>query len=462
VRRLHFLLLAAVAGCGAARPPVAAPAPSPGPRAVAPTSAPASRPAPGPADITCGPGGDSTVYAVGWAPEVRAALEAALERGGVAVVYDCARLRLLPGCRTPGGYGYMPTVPTTRPLKVTEPAEVRANLPPASVGAGPAAAPAPVDLALTFAGFRDLERASVAPDALRGDCAGATHVVRRAVIGFIGERREATACFGGAANADRPPAGCSAVLRLTLEPLGGGAPEALGVAGESCPAGFVENDGACRQARADRPQACTRQDPAGCARECERQHAGSCNTLGFLTRTGARTAADLARAATLFARACELGSADGCANYGLALHAGRGLARDPTRAAAVFGRACELGHATACAHFGLLFESGDGIPRDPDRAALLFARACTAGRALGCRSLAGAYLHGSGVARDPARARTLLVRTCDLGERTGCLFLGVMLRDGLGGPPDRARGAALIHAACEEGLADACAEERAR
>jgi hypothetical protein len=462
VRALLASLLAIVAGCGgAAAPPPARPAPASAPARAPATPRPAGAPASAPAPLACRPDGHGAAYTVAWPADVRAALDAALERGGVVVAYDCATLRLLPGCRAPGGYGFMPTVPAQRPLALAAAAEVRANVPAASAGTGaPAAPPAKVEVTLTVAGFRDLTGPPAA-GALTGACAGATHVVRRAVIGLVGDREAAGACDGGPANAARPPAGCDQVLRVTLAPLGGAAaPEALGLAAESCPAGLADQDDVCRVERAGVPHACTRHDPADCARQCELGHGGSCNTLGFILRTGTGVRADAARATALFARACELGSADGCASHGLALRGGHGGPPAPARAAAVLARACALGHAGACAHAALLFERGAGVARDLGRAATFHGRACTAGHALGCRGLAGAYLHGDGVGRDPGRARALLERTCELGERTGCLFLGVMLREGQGGPAERARAQALFRAACQDGLAEACVEER--
>jgi hypothetical protein len=392
---------------------------------------------------------------------VRGAFEAALRRGGIVVAFDGARLRLLPDCRAPGRYGYMPTVPAERPLQLEGDDVIAANFPLASApGLPPPAGPRRLDRPITVAGSRDLGHGA-ARAALAGACADATHVVRRVVVGFLGERKAATACDGGPANAAGPPPGCDRALRLVLEPLDAPPlPEALAAAGERCPAGFTETFDVCVRARPDLPYACSPRDLADCARQCDRQHARSCETLGFLLRAGIGAAVDRTRAAASFARACDLGSAEGCANLGLAARAGDGAPRDPGRAAALLARGCELGHAGACVQLGLLYEVGHGVPRDRERAAMMYARACTAAHGLGCRSLAGAALHGLGVPRDPARARALLARSCELGERTGCLFLGVMLRDGLGGPPEAPRGQALIHAACEEGVADACAEER--
>lgn len=190
---------------------------------------------------------------VEWPAADRASLEARLARGLVAVRAEGCDIEVLRQCAVPGSYSYLGLTRKNDQVLITSADELYAQLP---IGAarleGTLARSGKLDVRMALVGMLEAPAEQVAREGLRGDCAGATHVIAGAQLGafkfYAGGAGEVGAgvAIGGAgaggkssaseellsADGDpqrcdasstsdtRPPDGCGAVLRIELVRLG--------------------------------------------------------------------------------------------------------------------------------------------------------------------------------------------------------------------------------------------------
>jgi uncharacterized protein len=210
-----------VAACGGARETQPA-----SPAATTPPTAPTASAPPAP---TRAGGCRADPLILNWGTKLRADLEIMMREGVAVVGYDCKRVRLIADCSASGTYGF-----------VAEPKKTEA----VQLDGG--------DLTMASSGRLSTSRERLPRSELRGECAGATHFVKRALVGAY--RVEAAAgtsksttvgVLGGTvsassassasasqsdgditkcdspAGATAPPPQCGAVLRVELESIEG-------------------------------------------------------------------------------------------------------------------------------------------------------------------------------------------------------------------------------------------------
>jgi TPR repeat protein len=471
---LGFLFVSlTLAACAGSRAPTAPPQPPPG----ATTAAePAACRTPAPVDP----------YLVEWPSDKRADLEIALKHGPVAVRFTCDSLDLLPDCTIDGRYAYAGATEREQVLHIDDADTARANL---AFTPADTHHPAAVDIALATVGKQTSSVQRVLRSDLHGDCSGATHFVRSALLGaFAMQDASASqaktasdlfstapptttlasptssrdgsldACRNASPTADTPPPGCSSPLRLELRPIAdaplpGPAAEAAAAQEEdptrACPPGTRPDDTArCIPATASLPHVCTHRDIADCALQCERGSMGSCASLGRSYQIGRGVPLDRRKGLELLTRACDTGVLPACGRIGEA------LLKTPDQeplALDLLTRACTGGWIPACTIAGEhALQHHDKL----DVAALLH-RACTGGDAEGCWTLGRMANEGIGLPKSEIDAKSYFKLACDGGARFGCVSYAKTLDRGT--PDDAARSAALLRSACDHGYSASCA-----
>jgi hypothetical protein len=80
---------------------------------------------------------EGTPLVVGWSPEERGDLEAAMQQGVAVVNYDCKSVMLLPDCHLDGKYGFIGITKKEQVISIENADRAQANLPlhGASIGA---------------------------------------------------------------------------------------------------------------------------------------------------------------------------------------------------------------------------------------------------------------------------------------------------------------------------------------
>ncbi len=441
-----------------------------------------------------------------------------MKRDLVAVSYDCQHLVLLPDCAIGGEYSYVGLTLREQVIRISEESELQANLPlggsalTGSIGGGFREG-GTLDVALAIAGQKSGLRRHVLRSDLTGQCAGATHFIRSAMVGAFaiekGSRttfKTAAQVFGvGAstrqdsgsqtidrdgsldacrtASGDAEPRGCAAPLRVELNPIldkpaASAAPTGDEMVTLACPPStHADDSGKCVTPTSGAPYVCRAEDLPECERECSRGSMGSCAILGRSYQVGRGVAADPGRAVALYDRACRAGVAPACGRLGEMLvptpgreQFGMKLLRESCaggwmtactiggRVAAkagdvnvieLFRRGCAGGDAEGCWNLGLLFRDGVGVTKNDAEAVRRFKLACDGGARLGCVSYAQALEKGAGAAPAVEGAIAVLTRACDEGYSASCAELGKHHFMGTGVPADDAKGIALLERACE-------------
>jgi len=323
-------------------------------------------------------------------------------QGRISVVaWDCRSLRVLPECYVEGAYGYQATSPKEQSVQLTDADEVSATLPLSGARlAGQFdndfASGTSLDLALVMIGKRTTPRTSITRDDLRGNCAGASHVVKSATLGAFtlatGERARVRsvadlfgaqvalksqsgkstflrdgsldACNSAQGAAGAPPIGCNAVLRLELLPLEMPEPPitliaeetAAGIRGKFCP------------------------NIADCEQRCDAREGAACNALMVVYAIGDRVPRDLGRASALAKRACDLDDMNACTLLGISLIT-EGPYANVDRGLAYLQHACDRGTPGACS---ALASSRHNAGNQPE-ADYYAKRACELGSKSDCR-----------------------------------------------------------------------------
>lgn len=443
--------------------------------------------------------GRSSPLVVDWKPDQRGDIEVAMKDGIAVVQYTCNGIRLLPDCRVEGQYGFVGVSRKEQVIQLKNGDEIRANLPRTGglLGAkleGELARGASLDVALLMVGKRRTTRAKLAVNELSGECKGATHFVRGAMVGAFAmttgtraEVRSVAQVFGGGGevksgsarleqskdgavdacaaatpNDNVPPSQCGALIRLDLVSLSSAAAstdDARAADDDSaftCPRGMVLARGKCATAASEPTHECRDGDHADCSAQCSQGDARSCLKLGHIYTFG--TSSWSGDPVSSYELACKGGVARGCV---LAASAAERLLRDgrpykdwaPERPMQLYAQACDAGDSEGCLALATKYELGKAPLGAPDlaKAKVLFARACAAGDARGCGA---ARKLVPGASTDP---KERLTQECDRGEADSCGSLGSSYENGTGAfIQDFGRAAKFYDRACVGGQLHSC------
>ena len=448
-------------------------------------------------EISCEPDRNYDILAVDWKPEQRGDLEVAMKQGVVAVSYGCGRFEVL-DCSADGAYGFIGMTRKEKVVKMKDADEVKANLPLSAVKwltdlGGKLARGTSLDAAMVMVGVRKSARRALGRDELSGDCDGATHYVSAATLGafvlatssaaevqaaasFFGKGASGKsssaeqvhnkdgsldACATSSADAGKPPAECSAVVRLVIKALRPSAKDAQTAASSEqevsvdvtrCPDGLVRVDGACVRA-ANQPHQCEPGDGSACEAQCKAGDSESCSILGSMYWRGDGVAKDWKRSFELHTDACNAGVARSCRYAGNSQRTGRGAKRDLKRASVTLGKACDAGDGLGCVELGRL-----ELERDNGGVAVTqFRRACYGGEYDGCAELGVMYKKGAGALRkNPKLAAKFFAKGCKEGSALACTELAQAHAAGSGVPRDKAKAKKLFEQACNRGYEPAC------
>ncbi|MCC6554320.1 MAG: sel1 repeat family protein [Polyangiaceae bacterium] len=388
---------------------------------------------------------------VEWPSSDRAALEARVKQGIVAVRYAGCEMEVLTRCQVPKTrYGYTGITKKSDRIVMRDADELYANIPVyAAKFEGTLQRAGALTVSMTIVGRYEADRPTVRKaDLTGGDCEGATHVISALTVGafefFTGAEAEAGASVeaagagagarstsqretlnrdGDDASCDKakgedttPPFGCGALLRVEVVPLGGGDATAEAPPPPAPPS--AEPSAAKPPSPPPAAATCSPGDAPGCAAACDQGDAASCVTLGMMHREGKGAPKDSPRAVTLLQKGCDGGQLKGCVQAGEILY--NVAPKDQTRAAALFKKACDGGEATGCVDLGWAYSAGAGVPKDSAASAAAFGKACTDTEAIGCVGLGQLYRDGKGVPQDRKRAGELFKKACSAGITIAC------------------------------------------
>jgi TPR repeat protein len=442
---------------------------------------------------------------VDWKPDQRGDLEEVMHDGVAVVAYSCSGIKLLKQCHIEGSYGYLGMTKREQVVRLQNADELRANLPLSGLKiageiGGEMNRGTTLDIALVTVGKRRTTWKSPTRDDLKGDCDGATHVVRGAAVGAFAvqtgtqaevktsvqifgagagagsssakdvndKEGDPTACSSASPDATSAPSQCGAAVRIELVAIGDAAakqPPAppdkqasatadkshpLEVEAEPCPKGLVLVEGKCTTPTDAKPHQCEPGDQPDCQKQCDSGHAGSCGALGAIFE-GRTHEYDKALAA--LKKGCDGGDTRSCVNLGGMTLEGLGTKADPTAAATLFDGGCNNGDAVGCARLGTLTHAGTGVTKDDTRAAALLRKGCEGGQARACGELGSLTRDGAGVTKDDAAAMTLFRRGCSGDDARSCR---------LGGEAAEARDAILASILFQRGCYAADFQESGR
>jgi hypothetical protein len=348
-------------------------------------------------------GESGSLYAVDWPTSMRVDLDVNARHGLVVLaLHEGGDIRVLTRCAAEGRYRVESVSPKEELVRFTTKEELSAKLP--FSGAGIAAKAdlggahrQVVDLAVVTRSRATAPAIPVGRPDLRGDCAGATHVVTAFQRGaFALAARSSTDVAASAevlglaatgsyqkgsliSKSDGDPTacrtddapGCDALLTIAVRPL---APSsqvtdptgANGWITAACP-----NEEAC-------DAACDAGDMDACA-------AASVHAL---------TNGDYRRAERLGRAACDASRAHGCTLLGRVydpLKATPGALHDAAKATQLYARGCELGSLNGCVLLSYYAQRQDPFRPQDEGLIELVARGCAGGNASSCSVVAGWY-----------------------------------------------------------------------
>lgn len=414
---------------------------------------------------------------VDWKPEQRGDLELVMKENVAIVSYSCKGFKLLKDCKVDGKYGFLGMSKKEQVVKLNNADEVKANLPLGGVGiAGNIKAEmargSTLDVAMVMVGKVKTTWAKVSADELKGDCDGATHFVKGAMVGaFVmetgtkGDVKTAAQMFGAGAagssssaknvqnkdgditdcakaapDASKAPAQCQAFIRLELKSV---TPKVAAAAGATppppppppapneltveatCPKGLVMTEGKCTEPQAAKAFLCSPKDASQCVEQCGKGNVQSCGAAGSLYTTGGGGAArDDKKARELLTKGCDGSDTKSCTGLGVLMVEGRGGAKDPTSAAKNFEKSCADADALACGMLGTLYKTGDGVTKDDAKAASFLQKGCEGGNDAACGTFGKMLLEGTGTTKDVAKGTDYLKRACDGAQSQACVDLG--------------------------------------
>jgi TPR repeat protein len=417
---------------------------------------------------------------VDWKPEQRGDLELMMKENVAIVSYSCKGFKLLKDCKVDGNYGFLGMSRKEQVVKLNNADEVKANLPLGGIGiAGNISAEmargSTLDVAMIMVGKVKTTWAKVQADELKGECDGATHFVKGAMVGaFVmqtgtkGQVKSAAQMFGASASgastseknvqnkdgdiADcakatpddkKAPSQCQAFIRLELKgiipkaaPAAGATAAApppaekpsgndVAVAEATCPKGLVMSEGKCTEAKSAAAYLCNPKDANDCVAQCGKGNVQSCGAAGSLYVNGGGGASrDEKKARELLAKGCDGSDTKSCTNLGVLMLQGRGGAKDSATAAKNFEKGCGDADALACNMLGMQYKNGDGVTKDDTKAVSLLQKGCEGGNDAACATYGKMLLDGTGTAKDPVKAKNFLRRACDGNQPQACIDVG--------------------------------------
>lgn len=415
---------------------------------------------------------------VDWKPEQRGDLELVMKESIAVVSYSCKGFKLLKDCKVDGKYGFLGMTKKEQVVKLSNADEVKANLPLGGVGiAGNIGAQmnrgSTLDVAMIMVGKVKTTGAKVMADELKGECEGATHFVKGAMVGaFVmqtgtkGEVKSAAQMFGagvsGGSSSDKniqnkdgdiadcakatpddkkAPGQCQAFIRLELKgiapkaaaPAGGGAaappppapPPEVALAEPTCPKGLVMAEGKCTEPKTAKAFLCNPKDVNECVDQCGKGNAQSCGSAGSLYFNGGGGATrDVKKARELATKGCDGSDSKSCAALGVMMAKGLGGAKDTAGAAKNLEKGCGEGEGQACGQLGILYKSGDGVSKDEAKAIGLLQKGCEGGSDEACGIAGKMFIDGTGTAKDQAKGMDYLNRACNGSQVQACLDVG--------------------------------------
>lgn len=458
-------------------------------------------------NLVCNEASRAEPLTVDWGSSDRADLEVAMRDGLVVAAYDCNTLRVLDGCQVQGGYSFAGVSRKEEVVSLRNHGELKANMPLGKVNfSAVIERGSTVDVALVTVGKYRTTAGQVSGAELVGDCEGATHYVRSAMVGAfaigtgtvgnaatvaevfdlagagasskaesqaLDRDGELTACKESSPAQPNPPAQCQALLRVELQTItdpdavGGAQPEDQTAV--SCPDGFVAAAGKCASAAQAEAYACDPQNQPECEAQCEAGSPESCVSAAYASDD----------ATPLFRRACDLGYAVGCSALGSNLEKqARANNNDPKlaeEALAMLLAGCDGGDAHGCLLTGreLLFGRTWGrqesiFKKDEAKGRAMMERAAKLGHPRAASELAWTMFM-----TQKTQAAAILEEDCDRGNGVSCTLLGGFLTGCADGrlpgmvpadvavcskypKQDPARGVAMFERACLNGFPGTC------
>ncbi len=446
---------------------------------------------------------------VDWKAEQRGDLELVMKENVAIVAYSCKGIKLLKDCKVDGKYGFLGMSKKELVVKLTNADEVKANIPFGGAGiagniSGELNRGSTLDVAMIMIGKVKTTWGRVQAEELQGDCTGATHFVKGAMIGaFVmetgtkGEVKTAAQMFGAGVSGQsaseknvknkdgeisdcakaspddkKAPAQCQAFIRLELKaivpkPAAGAATAApvevkatagdVAAAETTCPKGLVRAENKCTEPKSAAAYLCNPKDANECIAQCDKGNTQSCGSAGTLYASGGGGASrDEKKARDLLAKGCDGGDTKSCTNLGVLMFQGRGGAKDAAAASKKFEKSCGDADALACAMLGMQLRTGDGVAKDEAKAVGLLQKGCEGGDDLACASAGKMLLDGAGVAKDVPRGVDFLKRACDGGQAQACVDLGMLSEIGKDAPKNPILAKMLYQRGCFRGYGRAC------
>ena len=438
----------------------------------------------------------------------RGDMEIAMREGIGVVAYDCDRFELLKDCIVEGDYAFMGYEKKEDVVRLSDSDELFLNLPfgakllGSKIGAS-LEREATLDIAMMLIGKHRTTRRMTTRGQLQegrpGACAKATHFIRGASLGAFAmtsgsksktrgaaeifsspllggsgdseksvssSSGEIEACQAAKRDSERPPEGCSAIVRLELTAIDdtdsvrqADNPYAIDV----CSDDYVLTGGKCAARAAANSHLCKPKDYRDCQTQCDAGNAASCARVAFYHLEGEHFAKDEKKAAEMFRQTCEQGFVKGCASLGSLYVRGVGVERDLKQGVALVTRACEAGEARYCSFLGQVYHVGNEVPRDQRKAAEFSKLGCYGGHAAGCFVVGNLHRKGAGgLKKDPKKARNLFKRGCVGGDVMACYALAVVMQEGIGGPKDNAGALKLFGKLCDQAKMPAACKEAKR
>ena len=389
---------------------------------------------------------------VDWKPEQRGDLELLMKENVAIVSYSCKGFKLLKDCKVDGTYGFLGMSKKEQVVKLNNADEVKANLPLGGIGiAGSISAEmargSTLDVAMIMVGKVKTTWAKVQADELKGECDGATHFVKGAMVGaFVmqtgtkGQVKSAAQMFGATAsgastseknvqNKDgdigdcakatpddkKAPGQCQAFIRLELKGI---IPKAAPAAGAALP----------RRRPPRSPRATTSPLAEADVPEGARHGRGQVHRAEVGRRVPLQSRRTRASARPSAARAMRRAAA----RPARSTSPGRGVSHDEKKARELLTKGCDGSDTKSCTNLGVLMMQGRGGAKDGAAAAKNFEKGCADADALACGMLGMQYKTGDGVTKDDAKAVALLQKGCEGGNDAACGTYGKMLLDGTG------------------------------
>jgi TPR repeat protein len=329
---------------------------------------------------------------VDWKSNDQLELAVAMQKNLAVVAYDCKTIRLLNDCSIKGHYGFT-AVPSLlqETVKIDDADEAKASLPlgGAQLG-GEIARGATIDIALAYVGKNNALNEKITKDDLVGsECSQATHYVRGATIGAFamvtgtkGDAAAAAQIFGAGASgssssaksrlnsggdvaackvsgaSDKPPEGCSAIVRLDLTAIDGVVPKDDGKSGpppleNTCPEGFAPGGGICQKKTGTEAYRCDPTNLDECKAQCDKGNTDSCYNAGVILQkkvtSNLTEALDTNKlAAPFFEKACEASVAGACSRLAVIYLMDPRFGDHEAQAVKYFKKGCDLLEGSAC------------------------------------------------------------------------------------------------------------------